>query len=90
MSTRILRDKRARTRPPWLDSFGHVQRVKAHACGHSCPHRADPRHAAALFLTDVYEVLTGKGAHAAHKQTQKGACVGCSCGIRVQGRLNRG
>lgn len=90
MTTRILRDNRARNRPPWLDSFGHVQRTKAHACGRSCPYFADPRHTAALFLTDVYEVLTGTGKHAGHKQKQKGACVGCSCGARVQGRLSRG
>jgi hypothetical protein len=93
MTTRILRDKRARSRPPWLDSYGHVQRTKAHACGRGCPahDEADAlKFAAARFLGDVYEILTGTGKHAGHKQKLKGACVGCSCGVRVQGRLNRG
>jgi hypothetical protein len=45
--------------------------------------------AAAQFLQDSYEVLTGAGAHAEHEQRQIGRCVHCSCGMRVQGRLKR-
>ena len=49
----------------------------------------DALRAAAQFLNDSYEVLTGTGAHAEHTQRQVGRCVFCSCGMRVQGRLER-
>ncbi len=42
---------------------------------------------AAAALGDLYEVLTGSGAHADHDQEQAGRCVHCSCGVRVQGQL---
>lgn len=42
MSTRILRDKRTRNRPPWLDSYGDVQRTKVHVCGRKCPRHDVP------------------------------------------------
>ena len=76
MTTRILRD------PNGYPRRGPTQviRTRPHACGRNCPlHDSTDRlkRAAARFLGDVYEVLTGTGAHAAHKQTQKGACVGC-------------
>lgn len=45
------------------------------------------KRAAAEFVNDIYEVLTGSGAHAEHEQRQIGRCVLCSCGVRVQGRL---
>lgn len=45
--------------------------------------------AAAAYLNAAYEVLTGTGAHAEHKQQQIGRCVYCSCGKRVQGRRGR-
>lgn len=47
-------------------------------------------HAAAQFLNDSYEVLTGTGRHADHERTQIGRCVRCACGLRVQGRLSDG
>jgi hypothetical protein len=88
VTTRILRT------PEGYPRRGPTQviRTRPHACGRNCPlHDAAQalRLAAARFLGDVYEVLTGTGTHAAHKQKQKGACVGCSCGVRVQGQLNR-
>ena len=43
--------------------------------------------AAAQFVGDSYEILTGTGAHAEHERRQEGRCVFCSCGIRVQGRM---
>lgn len=45
------------------------------------------RQQAAAALGDLYEVLTGSGAHADHTREQVGSCVHCSCGTRVQGRL---
>jgi hypothetical protein len=45
------------------------------------------KRAAAQFVNDGYEVLTGTGAHAEHEQRQAGRCVYCSCGKRIQGRL---
>lgn len=45
------------------------------------------RQQAAAALGDLYEVLTGSGAHADHAQEQVGSCVRCSCGTRAQGRL---
>lgn len=89
MTTRILRDANGYPRR----GPTQVIRTRPHACGRNCPaHDAEGalKFAAARFLGDIYEVLTGTGAHATHKQKQRGACVGCSCGVRVQGRLNRG
>jgi hypothetical protein len=85
VSTRILRtpDGYPRRGPT------QVTRTRPHACGRNCPLHDPLKFAAAKFLGEAYEVLTGTGAHAAHKQKQKGACVRCSCGIRVQGRLSR-
>ena len=45
------------------------------------------KQAAAQYIGDMYEVLTGTGAHAEHERHQEGRCVYCSCGIRVQGRM---
>lgn len=43
--------------------------------------------AAAKWVTDAHEVLTGTGAHAEHTRQQLGRCCFCSCGMRVQGRM---
>jgi hypothetical protein len=75
---------------PFRTESQGVVRMRPHACGRNCPAHDEAgrlRLAAARFLGDAYEVLTGTGAHAGHRQKQKGACVGCSCGLRVQGRL---
>jgi hypothetical protein len=45
------------------------------------------RQAGAAHLVDLYEVLTGTGKHADHEREQIGRCVFCSCGTRVQGRM---
>lgn len=45
------------------------------------------KRAAAEFVNDSYEVLTGTGEHAVHERSQVGRCVYCSCGLRIQGRL---
>jgi hypothetical protein len=41
----------------------------------------------AEHLIDLYAVLTGTGEHAEHERSQVGRCVYCSCGLRVQGRM---
>lgn len=43
--------------------------------------------AAAEYVDELYEVLTGTGRHADHERQQAGRCVVCSCGMLVQGRL---
>lgn len=85
MSTRILRDARGYPRR----GPTQVIRTRPHRCGRSCPYHDSLKVAAAKFLNEAYEVLTGTGAHAGHKQKQKGACARCSCGLRVQGLLSR-
>jgi len=45
------------------------------------------KRAAAEFVNDIYEVLAGIGEHAAHERSQVGRCVHCSCGLRIQGRM---
>ena len=64
--------------------------------GRQRPQRPEPltpeeeaalKRAAAEFVNDSYEILTGTGKHAEHEQSQAGRCVYCSCGLRVQGRL---
>lgn len=42
---------------------------------------------AAAALADLAGVLDGTGAHAEHERKQVGRCVYCSCGARVQGRM---
>lgn len=49
--------------------------------------QAEIMRAAAQFVNDSYEVLTGTGAHAGHERRQYGRCVVCACGLRVQGRM---
>jgi len=48
---------------------------------------AELKRAAAEYVDDLLEVLTGIGRHADHDRQQAGRCVVCSCGMRVQGRL---
>lgn len=42
---------------------------------------------AAAALAELVGVLDGTGAHAEHERKQVGKCVYCSCGARVQGRM---
>lgn len=40
-------------------------------------------------LKDLADMMQGRGVHAEHTQEQSGRCVYCSCGLRVQGELQR-
>lgn len=45
------------------------------------------KRAIAAYLDDMAAMMQGTGQHEDHEQHQVGRCVVCSCGMRVQGRL---